>query len=270
MAITTAIYARYSDEAGHLGTASLGTGTADANYPVANVLDLNPANPFLTSSSGTAVDIDIDLGSAKTIYLVSIHGHNIPAGTDVRAQRGASSGASTVDDAVVIPTVPLDGLPLPVGVDLSATAASYRYFRLHIPSLAQKVGVGAIGLWTAKRTDLQNVLYPVRDTEQEPTVSFQTAYGARRAYALGARLRSQPASFLWREAVEYAALLALFRDARGSAHPFLWWRDPIGGSDAWLSVFADDNLERAMVTPAHSRVDTVIQEVGMGVALPTS
>lgn len=270
MAGITAFYARYSDEAGHLGTATLATGTADPYHPVTKVTGLNPADPFMTSSSGTAVDIDINLGSAKTIYMVSVHGHNIPAGTNVRAQRGASSGSSTLDDAVVIPAAPLDGLPLPVAVDLSANAAAYQYFRLHIPSLAQKVGVGAIGLWTAKRADLLNVLYPVKDTEQHPTREFRTAYGGSRRYSLGSRLRTQPVDFLWREAVEYAALLALFRDCRGATYPFLWWRDPVGGSDGWLATFDQDLMQRDMVTPAHSRVSTVIREVGLGAAIPTA
>src|SRR3990167_8747059 len=116
------IYARYSDEIGHLATVTLPTGTADANNPLANVQTFDPMVVFLTSSSGTAVDILWDHTSAIDAKLFSLHHYNIPAGTNVRIQRNATDSwaTPTMDGDVVIPTYPQVGLPLPVGVDLTA------------------------------------------------------------------------------------------------------------------------------------------------------
>lgn len=270
MASFPAIYAKSGDEVGHLATVSLSTGTADANYPVANVQSFDPGQPFLTSSTGTAVDIDFDSGSPVDMKLASIHHYNMPAGTICHWYRGAVQGATTLDAPFTIGAYPNVGLPLPIGTDLTAAtgyngATGFRWTRLHIPLLAQKVGVGSALLWNAKRQDITNVRYPVGDNDSHPKRVFRTAFGGKRSYYFRVRLRTQPATFLL-DATAFAAFLSLFRSCQDGSNEFLWWRDTTG-SDAWLAAFPEDDLKHTIM-PRYD-VTTTIEELGCGRALPT-
>lgn len=273
-AINAALYARVTDEIGHLATVTLATGSADPFYPVTNVQTFDPSQPFLTTSSGTAVDIDFDSGTAKDVPYVSIHQHNLPAGTVGHVYRGATQGATTLDQSFTVGTYPQTGLPLPIGVDLTGAGAyngltGYRWTRIHIPTLAQKVGFGSVMLWTTVRQDIRNVRYPVQDVEQQPGRVFRTSYGPKRAMALNVRLRRQPVSFRFHTDTEYEAFLALFRACQGAVNAFLWARNPMD-SDAWLAGFSEDSLARSLPYNGISDVTMTIEELACGKALPTA
>lgn len=265
-------YALTTDEVGGAATITLPTGTADANYPVTNVGNKNPADIFLTSSTGTDVDILWDHGGATDVQLFSLHHHNIPAGTDVRIQRNAADswGAPSMDVAVVIGTFPITGIPPAVAIDMTAQAGygSYRYTRLHIPSLAQKIGVGSAMLWGTKRTGLA-ALFPARVTERIPTRKWGTAMGVYSRYNLGVRIRELRGRVANASAAEISAWLALWRAARGDANQFFYWLDPTG-ADGWLASFAEDahDLEYQLTTLAFAEFS--IEEVPYGLAIPTS
>jgi hypothetical protein len=271
------IYARVSDERGGAATVTVSTATADANYPVTNVQNRNPAIPFLTSSSGTAVNIDFDHGSAVDVLLVSLHGYNIPAGTAVKIQRGTTQGATTIDHAIVIPTYGADGLPMPPWADVTAASGyngstGFRWTRIHIPSLAQKVGVGFIGLWGAKRQDIVNVSYPARTVEVQGTATQRrTAYGGKKVKGLGVRLRSQPARFRC-GGTDYTALQTLFRTCKGPLNGFLWIRDT-SINDAWWASFDRDVWDETLIGVTFGTRATLelgIDEYSIGLALPTA
>lgn len=265
-----AIYAKESDEIGHLATVTVSTATADANYPVANVQTFDPSQPFLTSSSGTAVNIDWDNASPIDAQLFSLHHHNIPAGTVITVTRGASQGAATETISHTVLAHPNTGLPLPIGLDLTTatgySAAGYRWTRLHIPSLAQKVGIGSALLWSTKRADITNVKYPVSDGESHPKRVFRTATGTKKTYYLRVRNRTQPAVFQFSTEAEWTAFQALWRSCQDGNNAFLWWRDTTI-SDVWLAGFPSDDLDHALI-PRHA-VTTAIEELGCGRALPT-
>jgi len=271
MADVPAIYARGTDEIGHLATVTLSGATANSRYPVTNVQLRKPSTVFLTSTTGTVVDVLYDHGAAVDAQLFSLAHHNIPAGTNVRIQRNATNAwaTPTMDGAVVIATYPQAGLPYPVGVDLTAVvgyngATGLRWTRLHIPILSQKVGLGAASLWAAKRTDLTNVRYPVKDQERQPESRWPTAYGAQIRYPLGIRLRAQPFVFRHRDA-GYDAFLTLFR----AGGPFLWWRDPTG-SDARLCLFDSDTMNFELPVNTVHDVSDIMRELGAGLAIPTT
>lgn len=279
------IYAYLSDEIGINATLSLASGTADAFNPLANLKDRNPAVAFITSSSGTAVDIRYDHGSAKQLDGFSLHGLNVPAGTNVRVMRAAVSDFSVVglDAAVPIETYPNDGLPLPTFVDLRQVsghggATGYRYTRLYIPSLAQLVGLGSTMLWQTLRQDIRNVRYPVRDVEVQPSSRPQrTAYGGKRVKGLGVRLRAWPCAFRLRQSEhgvtvslsDFEAMVALFRACRGQANGFLWVRDPTS-TDARFVSFDRDVLESELVAPTVHDLEVGMDEYSLGLALPTA
>jgi hypothetical protein len=268
------IYANQSDEVGAAATVTLATGTADTLHPVTKVQTYNPADAFLTSSSGTAVDILWDHGSAVDVKLFSLTHHNIPAGTNVRIQRNATNswGAPTVDGAVTIATFPNAGLPLPVGIDVTSLTGynggtGFRYTRLHIPSLAQKVGVGSALLWGAKRTDIKNIRFPLKPVEDQRSRTFETAYGSENDYRLGIRLRGVDGTIRTTN-TDFPNYLALFRAAQGRHNVFLFWLDATN-SDAWLSKFGSSSTDVEYAAYNNIPCHVVIKEVACGVALPT-
>jgi hypothetical protein len=272
------IHARPSDEIGQLALLTLASGIADPNYPVDNLTSLFPDDAFLTSSDSTAVDIIWDHGMATDVKLFSLHHHNIPAGTDVRIQRNATNswGAPTMDVPVEIVAYPQTGLPFPVGVDLTAAAGydigGFQHTRLHIPSLAQLVGLGSALLWNAKRTAWDPVLPPAVYGEQQAATTFRTSLGRLRGYFKGVRLRDYPFKTRQEDA-GWAEFVALFREC-SSVLPFLWWRDPTHDSDAQLVAFDKDTIqyERPVEGGDYnvSEVAGQFNEMGNGVALPTT
>jgi hypothetical protein len=271
------IHARPSDEVGQLATVTLATGSEDPDNPLSNLTTMDPAAIFLTSSSGTAVDVVWDSLIATDVKVFSLHHHNIPAGTNVRIQRNATNtwGAPTIDAAVPITTYPQTGLPFPVGVDLTEaagyTVSGFRYTRLHIPSLAQLVGLGSALLWGEKRTDWDPHLPPSRHAEQQPATMFKTALGRRRGYWKGVRLRTWPIA-MRQEDPGWQAFITLFREC-SCVEPFLWWPDPTHDSDARLVGLASDAIleERPIEDPSLTihDFDAVLEELGCGVAIPT-
>lgn len=275
------IYARNSDEVGSAAMVTLATGTADADNPVTNVQAMDPAVPFLTSSTGTAVDVVFDHFTAQDVQLFSLHHHNLPAGTEIRIQRNATNawGAPTIDVPHVIGTYPQPGLPLPIGVDLTAEdgydAGGFRYSRLHVPSLAQIVGLAAVCWWAAKRTDWDPVLPPGHHGEEQAATTFRTTYGRRRGYRKGIRLRSWPFQ-MRHEETSWTAFKALFREV-SSVLPFLWWPDSTHDSDARLVQFESDafleerpaeGVEAGQSVAIHDLAGMLV-EMAAGVALPT-
>lgn len=264
------LYTLPTDEVGAAATVTLNTATADANYPVTKVQTTNPADNFLTSSSATIVNIDWDHGSAVDVQIASLHHHNIPAGTVCNWYRGATQGATTLTAPFTIGTYPNPGLPLPVGIDLTSASgysgAGFRWTRLNIPSLAQKVGVGSALLWNIKRQDLHNVTVPFQPTERQTSRTFPTAYEVKQSYRLGIRLRSMAATILTR-ALDYPIYLSLFRATQGDVQAFLYWLD-VTTSDAWLARFGSD-ITNVSFTTYSNPVQIVIEEKGCGLALPT-
>jgi len=148
----------------------------------------------------------------------------------------------------------------------------FQYTRLHIPSLAQLVGLGSALLWNAKRTAWDPVLPPAVYGEQQAATTFRTSLGRLRGYFKGVRLRDYP--FKTRqEDVGWAEFIALFREC-SSVLPFLWWRDPTHSADAWLAAFDADSIrEERPVEGGDYNVSEVtgqFNEMGNGVALPTT
>jgi hypothetical protein len=264
------IYAHYSDEIGHLVTAVLSSGTADANYPVTKVNNGDPADVFLTSSTATIVNIDFDSGSAVDAKLLTIHHHNLPAGTVVTITRGATQGAATMTGTITIATYPNTGLPLPQRLDLTALGSygNYRWTRVSVPSLAQKVGIGNIGIWNQQRQDIRNLLFPFRRPEQSGKRVFPTGYRHKRRLRLGFRFRWLDGA-IHTTASDYATFLTWFRTWSNDIKPFLFILDP-AVDDAWLAEFGEDTIVPEANENNNTPIPVVIEELACGPAIPTS
>jgi hypothetical protein len=272
------IHARPSDEIGSLAVAVLASGTEDPQYPIANLSSFAPDEIFLTLSENVDVDIVFDHAAPTDVQVVSLHHHNIPAGTDVRVQRNATNvwATPTIDEPLGIEPYPQAGLPFPVGLDLTQAngydAGGFRYTRLHIPSLPQLVGLGSLLLWNVKRTAWDPVLPPSIWDEQQAATTFRTTLGRLRGYRKGVRLRSS--SFNARqEDAGWAEFIALFREC-SSVLPFLWWPDPTHSSDARLVAFDKDTLRETRPVDGDdltiSEVSGQFIEQANGVAIPTT
>lgn len=266
-----AYYTLPTDEIGASASVSLTAGTADANYPVTKVQNKNPADVFLTSSSGTDVTIVWDHGSAVDVQLFSLHHHNIPPGTNVRFRRGASPSGGSVDAAVPIVSYYGTGMPAPAALDVTIQAGygSHRYSVLHIPSVAQKVGVGSAMVWSTKRSDLSAVAFPFSVSERHPSRVWETAMGVQSRYSLGVRQRRMSGQ-LPAKNTEIATWLALWRAAKGNVEAFLYWLDPLNSADGWLATFGADthDLEYQVNTFAAAEFDIV--ELSYGQSIPTA
>jgi len=264
------IRALWSDEIGHLVTPTLSTATADANYPITNIKDGDPANVFLTSTSSTIVNIDWDHGSAVDAKIVSLHHHNIPAGTLVKVYRGATQGATTMDGTITIATYANTGLPLPQWLDLTALPnyGNFRWTRLQVPSIAQKVGIGEALIWNAKRQDVRSIQFPYRRWEQQGKRTFETGYRHKRKLRLGFRFRWLEGTIL-RTNADFATFLSWVRDFGNDTKGFLYILDP-AVDDAPLCEFGSDVFEQNFEAFNNSPVNVVIEELACGPAIPTS
>lgn len=270
------IHARPSDEVGSLAVVTLATGIEDAENPLANLTTFLPDEIFLTSSAGTAVDILFDHVVATDVKWLSVHGHNLPAGTEIRLQRNDTNtwGAPTIDVPYTIGGLPEDGLPLPFAIDLTLAdgydESGLRYTRIHVPSLAQLVGFGSILLWSAKRTDWDPVLPPNRFGEDQPATNFRTTLGRHRGYRKGIRLRDK--AFSMRHDSGWPAYQALRREC-STVLPFAWWFDPTNDTDLYLCKFVGSRLEESRLAEqpdyAVRDIQDAVEEVGYGVAIPT-
>ena len=124
---TAAIYGKPTDNVASEATITAQSGTVDTEYPLANLVDENPAKPAkLTTTTGR---IMFDFGSAQTIQLIALIHTNLDAGLTVKIQANATDswGSPSVDLAITIPTVPADSYPLNLWLDLSGSTYSYHY-----------------------------------------------------------------------------------------------------------------------------------------------
>jgi hypothetical protein len=265
------IYSRASENIADNVTPTLASGTADAAYPLTNLYDLNPAKPFKTSSSATAVRVTWDHGSAQRADLVCLPMHNIPAGTDVRYQMNATDswGGPTVNAAITIPTAGADGLPIPAWKDLTGvsgySAGGFRYHSLFVPALAGITALGEIYVGSQKRQDIKNYQWNYKKAERHPVILRKTAYGVPLSYRLGHREREM-AFRVGPNASELALLLEWFRDAYGQKRPFLFVPDP-DVNDAYVGYFGQDTVDPSTQYTNRHWLDLTICEWPSGPAL---
>lgn len=132
------------------GTFAVATGSADADYPVANLGDIyDPGEVARIAPSGGAVVIERTLSAAASVQFLALVEHNIPAGGSVRVQFYSGVLSSLVHDTgtVAIPTPTADPQTFPVLLD---APASVRSARVTITGLSGDLEIGALeigGFW---------------------------------------------------------------------------------------------------------------------------
>jgi hypothetical protein len=113
------LYTRPSDRI-TAGTWSFVAGTARSSYPLTNLDDGDPSNPFWANE--TTVRIVKDFGTPTRVDEVYIFAHTFDAALNVRVQMHTSSswGSPAVDVPLTIPTARLDGRSYHLRADVAS------------------------------------------------------------------------------------------------------------------------------------------------------
>lgn len=264
--MASAVYGKPSDNVAGNATITVQTGTVDSDYPLANLVDDNPAKPAkLTTTTGRIV---FDFGSAQTLQLIALIHTNLDAGLTVKIQANATDswGSPSVDLAITIPTVPDDDYPINPWLDLSGSAYSYRYWAIYISGTnSAAVAIGEVWMQATKRSFTRNILWGCEEMEVRPSVEHATTYGVTTVYPFGIRMRRVSGSVRANQTAA-AELLALERDCEHRGSPFLFILDP-AVNDALYVRWGIAPFRKRNVFLQTRPIDVTFEEVSRGLSL---
>lgn len=183
--------------------ATLAGGSWQTSWPLANMQDIELALVARSSdaTSGSTL-VTIDIGSAKSIRLIAITGHNLGATATIRVRAAASSGDVTASPAVDTtqnvwlgsntPTTNTgqngDPIHTPCALVILSAAQSYRYWRVDIADTGNADGyveIGYLQLWEALELPtgiaLDPSLQPETGTIEDQTIGLVSKFDRRDA-----------------------------------------------------------------------------------------
>lgn len=263
------LYARASDNVAALAT-TITASAADAEYPAAYLVDLNPAKPGkLTTTTGSWV---FAFASARRVDVVALIHHNLTAGLEVRIQGNATDawGSPTFNQQITIPAYHEDGFSVCPFLDLTGlagySASGFLFWRVVVVGVnAAPVAIGEICLIGTKRTLEVNVSWGAQDGEEHPIVEHRTDHGVSTIVDLGTKWRTFAGEIDGTD-VAFASRRSLFRDARGRARPWLFIPDP-SVNDAWFVRFQETRDARGMMFLDRNLLGFPVEEVSRGLVL---
>lgn len=234
------LYSLPADQVADGATITVQTGTADSEYPVANLVDGNIANPAkLAETSGAWL---FDFGSAQRVDWVALGPHNFDAGATVKIQGHATDswGAPTVDTTITIPADDADGRAVCAWTDLTGVAgystSGFQYWRLAVTSTnSAALALGEVWLCALKRllaTDMgHNYRWAFDVGETRRVVEHQTEYGVSTVYDLQTRVRTFRADLRVSD-TGLTAWQTWHRSMKGRVSPTVWIPDS-SVNEAW-------------------------------------
>ncbi len=253
------------------GTLSVSSGTADAEFPVANLGNLNPANPAkFTTTTGRWV---IDLGSALEIDLVWIGPNNLDsglAGVKIEANATDSWGGPSLSQTITIPTFDTDRFSINPFLDLTGVSPrSFRFWSLVFTSANSfPLAVGEWVLSTTIRQFSKNIDMGLVIDEDHPMIEHRTDLGVTAVFRYGTKWRTLRGGFLSGVEADLDAMRSLQRDAGGRGKAFLVIPDQ-AINEAWFVRLTP----AAALVPHRRRFQRwhewpfEVQEVGRGLTL---
>jgi hypothetical protein len=237
--MATAIFAHGLTNLASAVTPAIGGGSENADFPRANLGDLNPANPFkFTTDTGALV---YDFTSPQAVQLVALIHHNLSAGLNVRWQGNATDswGAPSLDQAFAIGAASVDNYRPNAWLDLSALSHTFRFWRLVVvdPNAAAIV-LGDLWFSTPKRSFVHNYSVPYDLADVRPARrALVTRGGVRFTYPGAGRQRALDSQVMTSEA-GLEALRDWHRSTNGGDRPSLFIPDPDASvRDAWLGTW---------------------------------
>ncbi len=239
----------------------------DSDYPIANVVDGNPAWP--AKNSGTTLRIVADLGTATPAGLAAAIHHNLGNSTVLRLQGNATNvwTAPSLDVAFPTRTGLVGGYRENALLDFRASVASYRYYSFVVPS-ANAVAVWFGQLWLGVpinfHDDFRTDSYSIRRMN---TVLENLTYGevslrlnkgfVRRAVTGTIRARLQ----------DVQQYLDLFDALSGSAEPVLVMPDPAAPIGI-MALLDQADITCSMVDVDAYDISVTFRELSRGVPFP--
>lgn len=254
MSARTLRYARPSDNVAADATVSVQTGTADSEYPAANLVDLQPEKPAkLVETSGAWL---FDFGGDQKLDAVALIHTNLDEGLEVRLQGNATDswGAPTLNQTFTIPARFADLFPRNPWLhlaDLFPTAGdrTFRFWRVVVVGTnTDPVWVGEVIMAeTIRDLDVRDIKWDSQRIWNRPSVTHQTDLLVRHTYDYGTTVREFQCDIDPTDAV-LAEVEDWFRDARGPSHPFLVLPRSEDENDAWFVTFLGSSQVTRRVT----------------------
>jgi hypothetical protein len=200
--------------------------TEDPDYPVDNLWDSDPANPFkMTDPNGNIV---WDFGTATTIDLVALIHHNIAPTADVRIQANATNvwTSPTLNQVITIPAAEGDGYPVSPFKDLTALSRSFRYWRLVVSgNSGDDLSIGEMWMSQPKKSLVHNYSWGYELGLEKGIIEHKTDYESSAIYDLGYKIKTLDGEIQTSDA-GLAAIKDWWEQCRGRALPTLIIPDP--------------------------------------------
>jgi len=241
--------------------------TADAAYPIANLLDGNPAKPFrFTATTGNIV---FDFGSAKEIDIFALVMHNLDAGIELRLQANSADswGAPPINELITVGAKDKDGFPPNPWKDMTGiTPRTYRYWRLIVVTAnSANCAFGHVHFGAPKRSLVHNISWGFGESVERPLIEHETDYRVSTIYDFGVKVRS-----LQGEVETTDAGLVVIREwwdaCKGRVLPTLIVPDP-SVNDALLVRWTDIKRTDKREFKNHNKLDLAWSEVSRGLVL---
>lgn len=261
------VYGRPDEQISALATVTVETGTTDANFLPANLIDLDPGNPAKFTGT-TGVAWLFDFGVAKSIEMFMACHHNWTAGLNVRLQGNAANawGAPTLDQPLTIPAYHEDGFPVNPWLDLTGVSHNFRYWRLvTVGANANPVAVGETLFYTTKRTLEINYSWGADIGEDHPVIDLPTQRGANLVYWLGTKQR-QILGEVEAKDNGLASLKSLERACYGRARGFMAVKDG-AVNDAMFVRLLSSYVKYKEDFTNHSVYPFQVEEISRGTVL---
>ena len=257
--------------AANLVTASgnvFSSSSEDANYRHENIAAGWPAKPFKFNAAAADDQITVDFGSAKSVSICGVHGHNIDSGVTAIQLRKSSDNFSGSDVLVATMTKAFPTFFVTFG------STSFRYWRLKF------VGTNAapieVGEWVlgakSTLTNAQLIVNPWAYNEIMPQ-NRQVGTNVPQAFANNlttARQRSIEISFLAKSYAERDELRDLFTDTKFGEEPLVCVPDPDDEIIIHGRLSGSLNWERigSGATGGLHRTSFTVEEDPFSIALP--
>jgi hypothetical protein len=223
MSQTSFRYTRPSDRI-TAGSWTVATGSARSGYPVTNLDNGDPSDPFWANE--TTVRVTRDFGTATRVDEVYIFGHNLDTSAlHVQMNATNSWGGPTVDLTASIPTAHLDGIPYAIRVDLAAAVSVANRTQQFLSIVNQSansvsIAMGEVYMVGTQREIGRHVRYGFSQPRNRIVVNQPSKRGVSTRYDLGTVERKLIASIPGNDA-DYLDLLKLEEDGKSGLLPFV-------------------------------------------------
>jgi hypothetical protein len=266
------LFGHYSDNVAPNAIVSIGgSGVVDAAYPLANLVDRNPALPAKFTT--TTVRIVFAFAAAQRVDVVALLHHNLDAGLgNVKIQGNATNlwTAPTFSATFTIPAYHEDGMPVNPWLDLTGltgySTSGFQYWSLVVSSVNSKaIALGDIWLGKQKRTLVRNIEWGSDEADEWPAIVHETDFGVKTVYPFGTKRRSLSGTIKTTDA-GLAALRTFHRDSFGLARPVLVVEDP-AVNDALLARIVTPRLAVKREFINLNEVPFAVEELSRGLPL---